>query len=122
MKEKFLSLLGSDLATQEQYFDTLRRSEYLEPEKALLLAVLQDAVASYQKHYSAGHKVGRDRFLEAEQWIMHEGDDWIFSFNNVCELLGLDPKYVRQGIQEWRDKVMAQENPRRHQGLRRQAA
>lgn len=122
MKEKILSLLGSDAAVQEQYCDTLRRSEYLEPEKALLLAVLQDAIASYQKYCSARDRVGKDRFNEAEQWIMREGDDWIFTFDNVCELLGLDPQYVRRGIHEWRVGTRTQEKPRRRQGLRRQAA
>ncbi len=122
MQEKILSLLGSDVAIQEHYFDTLRRSESLEPEKALLLAVLQDAVMSYQKHFSARDRVRKDRFHEAEQWIMHQGNDWIFSFNNICELLGLDPQYVRQGIQDWRVKAIMQGKPRRPQGLRRQAA
>ena len=122
MKEKILFLLGSDAAVQEQYCDTLRRSEYLEPEKALLLAVLQDAIASYQKYCSARDRVGKDRFSEAEQWIMREGDDWIFTFDNVCELLGLDPQYVRRGVYEWRVGTKTQEKSRRRQGLRRQAA
>lgn len=122
MKEKILSLLASDVAVQEQYFDTRRRSEYLEPEKALLLAVLQDAIVSYQKYCSARDRVGKERFTEAEQWIMHGGDDWIFSFDNVCELLGLDPHYVRQGIREWKERTQAQDRPRRRHGLRRQAA
>jgi hypothetical protein len=122
MKEKILSLLLSDAAVQEQYLNTLRRSEFLEPEKALLLAVLQDAIASYQKYCSARDRVGKERFSEAEHWIMHKGDDWIFTFDNVCELLGLDPQYVREGIREWGARSRTQEKPRRRQGLRRQAA
>lgn len=122
MKEITLSLLGCDAAVQEQYFNTLRRSEYFEPEKALLLAVLQDAIGSYQKYRSARDRVGKDRFREAEQWIMHAGDDWIFTFDNVCELLGLDPQYVRKGVHEWGARARTLEKPRRRQGLRRQAA
>lgn len=122
MKEQILSVPGFDAAVGEEYFDTLRRSEFLEPEKALLLAILQDAIASYQKYYSARDRAGKERFKEAEQWIMLEGDDWIFTFDNVCELLGLDPKYVRRGVLEWGERARAQEKPRRRQGLRRQAA
>jgi hypothetical protein len=44
MKENLLSLLGSDVLASEQFAETFRRREYLEPEKALLLAVLEDAV------------------------------------------------------------------------------
>ena len=27
-------------------------------------------------------------------------DDWIFSFNNICEILGLDPDYIRRRLRE----------------------
>lgn len=122
MQGHILSIPGFDAAVREEYFNTLRRSEYLEPEKALLLAILQDAIASYQKYCSARDRVGADRFREAEQWIMLEGDDWIFTFDNVCELLGLDPQYVRRGVLGWRAKAGTQEKPQRRHGLRRQAA
>lgn len=122
MKEKILALLGSEAAVAEQFFDTLRRSEHLEPEKALLLAILQDAIDGFQKYSLAHDRLGKQRFHEAEQWIMESGDDWIFSFNNVCELLGLDPEYLRRGLQKWKDKAAEQEKQHRHRGVRRQAA
>lgn len=122
MKEKILALLGSEAAVAEQFFDTLRRSEHLEPEKALLLAILQDAIDSFQKYSSAHDRLGKQRFHEAEEWIMESGDDWIFSFNNVCELLGLDPEYVQRGLQKWKEKAADQEKRQRHSGARRQAA
>jgi len=41
-----------------------------------------------------------ERFREVEEWITHEGNEWIFSFDNVCEFLGLDPEYLRRGLRE----------------------
>jgi len=122
MKKKIPALVGTDTAVSEQYFDTLRRSEHLEPEKALLLAILQDAIDAFKKYRSAKDRVGKERFAEAEEWIMQTGDDWIFSFDNVCELLGLDPRYLRRGLVEWREEAAEGEKPRQGRGSRRQAA
>jgi hypothetical protein len=53
---------------------------------------------------------------------MPEGSNWIFSFDNICELLGLDPEYIRRGLQEWRVPTEAQQKLRRRSGSRMQAA
>jgi hypothetical protein len=31
---------------------------------------------------------------------MKAREDWIFSFNSICELLGLDPDYIRRRLRE----------------------
>jgi len=86
---------GSDA---QHYLDTFRRSEYYEPEKALIVAILEDAIHDYQKYRRARDAAGKEQFREAEEWIMHRGKEWIFSFDNVCEFLGLDPECVRRGL------------------------
>ena len=121
MKENVQGLLGSDSVAAHQYFDTVRRSEHLESEQALLLAILDDAIHCFRKYRAAKDRLGRERFQEAEAWIMRQGNDWIFSFDNVCELLGLDPGYIRRGLQEWRAPAVAQER-RRGTGSGTQAA
>jgi hypothetical protein len=122
MKEKILALIASDAAVPERFFDTFRRSEHLEPEKALLLAILEDAVHCYRKYRVARDRTGRERFHEAEDWIMGGENDWIFSFDNACELLGLDPQYLRRGLRDWSAEEAEPEKPRRRGGLRGQAA
>jgi hypothetical protein len=99
MNQNILSVLGSDALASEQFADTFRRSEYLEPEKALLLAVLEDAIGCFLEYRSAQDRIGKERFQEAEEWIMRSANDWFFSFENICELLGLNPEYLRQGLQ-----------------------
>jgi hypothetical protein len=121
IKESLLSLLGSDVLAPEQFAETFRRKEYLEPEKALLLAVLEDAINCFIEYHAAEDRVGKGRFQEAEEWIMHTGNDWFFSYDNVCELLGLNPEYLRQGLRQCSTKKIRREKSPR-QGLRRHAA
>jgi hypothetical protein len=89
-----------DSSDAQQFLDTFRRSEYLEPETALIAAILEDAIHDYHKYRRARDAAGKERFREAEEWLMHEGNEWIFSFGNVCEFLGLDPEYVRRELRE----------------------
>lgn len=53
---------------------------------------------------------------------MHERDGWIFSFGNVCELLGLDPDYVRRVLRESQSEPAEKENRMQRDGTRRRAA
>jgi hypothetical protein len=81
-----------------QYFDALRRRIFLEPEKRLMLAILEDAVQCFQNNGFAQSVRGRRIFHEARKWIVDADRDWIFSFENVCEALALNPAYVRAGL------------------------
>ena len=120
MRENILARLGSDDSITDQYLGTQRRSELLEPEKALLIALLEDAVQSYRKFAGARDREGRERSHEAKDWIFSQDRAWIFSFNNVCELLGLDPDYVRRGLRE--NPAMPTNATRRRRGRHRRAA
>jgi hypothetical protein len=111
MKDSEAVLIGTDQTWRDQYLSTFRRSEFLEPEKALLAALLQDAIDCFHKHASARDREGRELLREAERWIMTDRDDWVFSFRNVCSVLGVDAEYIRRGILE--------EKSRQPIGLRR---
>jgi len=64
----------------------------LDPEKKLMVAVLEEAVDSF-----ASDDIGRH---EAARAWLEEGDSlWPFCFVNICESLGFDPDYVRKGIE-----------------------
>ena len=78
------------------------RKKALEPEKRLMLAVLGDALYCLQKYANAG-KVEKQRlYREADNWIFEDDEDSIFSFNNICEIVGINPSYLRKGIVEWK--------------------
>lgn len=100
MAENIFKVVDADPAVTQQFLDATRRSERLEPELALLRAILEDAIYDYRKYANSHDLSGRRRFREVESWLMGENEDWIFSFQSVCEHLGLDPNYVRRGLLE----------------------
>lgn len=108
MEERVTSLFQPDTLLPDQFLDTYRRKLHLEPEKKLMLAILEDAVACYQKYLFARDIKGRALFQEAADWIQHEDGESIFAFESVCEGLGLNPKYVRRGLETWKENSLAQ--------------
>lgn len=107
MEERVTSLFQPDTLLPEQYLDTFRRKLHLEPEKKLMLAILEDAIACYQKYLFARDSKGKALFEEAEEWVREPGSGSVFGFDSVCESLGLNPAYVRRGMAEWKQTAAA---------------
>jgi len=76
--------------------ETVRKS-YLEPEQKLMLAVLDNAIACFQKYAFTRDRKGKVLFQEAEYWVQDTNSDWPFSFANVCETLGFAPRLFAAG-------------------------
>jgi hypothetical protein len=108
MEERVTSLFQPDTLLPDQYLDTFRRKLHLEPEKKLLLAILEDAIACYQKYIFARDSKGKALFHEAEEWIAEGGGGSVFAFDSVCESLGLNPEYLRRGLTGWTKAALAQ--------------
>jgi hypothetical protein len=109
MEERVTSLFQPDTLLPEQYLDTFRRKLHLEPEKKLMLAVLEDAIGCYQKYLFARDSKGKALFDEAREWVEEAGAGSVFSFDSVCETLGLNPDYVRRGLTEWKRAALSQQ-------------
>jgi len=90
------------MTAYEASLGTFRRKLHLEPEKKLMLAVLEDAIACFQKYAFTRDRKAKVLFQEAEDWVQDTNSDWPFSFANVCETLGFDPDYLRQGLGQWK--------------------
>ena len=99
--EKPFVLFEADILAAED-FDRIYRSRPLSPERELMVAILEEAVADYQRCFSARDKKARKRFAEAERWIEDTDSEWIFSFINCCEALAVEPGYLRQGLLRWK--------------------
>jgi len=85
-----------DTLLPDQYFDRLAGRACDSPEKRLMFAVLLDAVIQLRRRNSPGA-------TEAEIWIRgEEANDSPFSFDGVCEALGLEPAYLARGLLSWR--------------------
>ena len=83
-------------------FVRIYRSRPLSPEHELMVAVLEGALADYQRCCSARDKKGMKQFASAKAWILESDSEWIFSFINCCEVLGIEPGYLRQGLLRWK--------------------
>ncbi len=84
-----------------------------QPLRALMLAVLHDAIACFQGYFFKPSRTSEMLFQEAEEWI-NSNDDEIFSFNNICETLGLDPQRLRKGLMQWKAKqILSQPEERK---------
>lgn len=101
------SLFHNDPMTSTDYFDSLKRTLPIESEKRLMLAVLQDAVECYQKYLMARRGKDKNLFSEAEAWILEQDNRSAFSFDNVCDSLGLAPNYVRAGLLKTKDRLLS---------------
>jgi hypothetical protein len=73
------------------------------PERLLLLAVLEEAIGTYQRYVIASDRRGLALFAEVEAWLASEDTDWMFSYVAICDELGVDAIYLRLGLRRWRD-------------------
>ena len=107
VEEKVLSLFQPDTILSDQYRDLFRGRSPSEPEKRLMFALLEDAVTCFQRYLFARNGREKELFHEAEDWILQENSDWLFSFENICEVLALSPSYLRQGLLRWKERELA---------------
>lgn len=103
-----VTLFDADGVDAAQYAETIQRKTPLEPERLLLLALLEDALSCYRKYLFARTAKRQTEFREAEEWIFDTEDTRFVSFDNLCGILGIEPSYLRRGLREWKaDKVAA---------------
>jgi len=91
------AILGQDDDGLED-FARIYRSCPLSPERELMAAVLEGALADYQQCCSTRDKKGMKQFADAKSWILESDSEWIFSFIHCCEALGIEPDYLRRGL------------------------
>ena len=96
------SVFQPDTLLPAQFFETFGKKDRAEPEIGLMLAVLEDGLAIYQKHFAACRGRALRLFRETEEWIYREVSNRPFSFCNICEVVGFDPEYIRRGLLKWR--------------------
>jgi hypothetical protein len=101
MDERIGSLFQPDTLLAEDYAANFRRKIPLEPERTLLLAVLEDGIRCFQENLFAVNGKRRGLFDEAKDWLFSDDANWFCSFVSICTLLNLEPSYIRRGLREW---------------------
>ena len=97
-----MDLFDPEALLPEQYFTEYSRHSATSSERCLMLAVLCEAVECYQKYAFARDPRGRAIFADAAAWIESNEREWLFSFESICDVLGLDPTTVRRGLSKRR--------------------
>jgi len=86
-----------DEVSSQAFFDSRAPVATVSPETALMYAVLEDAFLCLQKNGELTPLVQR-RAREAEKWFLSDETRWVFSFLPICDVLGLDPEYMRKKL------------------------
>jgi hypothetical protein len=95
-------LFEPDVLASNQFHTVLKSSHMPDPERRLMVAILEDAVSCLSKDPRRCPRQQRKSFEEAHTWInANDTGEWVFSFTNVCETLGFDPSYLRRGLNRW---------------------
>jgi len=114
MDERIGSLFQPDTLLGEDYAANFRRKIPLEPERILLLAILEDGVRCYQENLLVTGGKRRVLFEEARDWLFSDDPSWFCSFVSVCLMLNLDPNYIRRGLRQWETRVRTGARVKQH--------
>ena len=112
MYDDFLArILEPDIFLPSQFYGAGGLSRKLEGEKRLMIAILKDAVECLEKYRGARSSAGRSNYQNAVEWVEDTSTDWLFSFTNICDLLGFDPHYMREELLKRENRYV---KPERH--------
>jgi hypothetical protein len=101
-EEERADLFSPVTVLPEQFFPPPAEADRGRGERALMRAVLEDALFYSRKYGNAKRPSQRRPAREAEEWFWAEDYSWPFSFLNICAALGLDADYIRMSLKRWR--------------------
>jgi len=85
----------------------------VEGEWRLLVAVLEDALQTFQKYATASDVRGRALFREVEEWFMEADTGATLSFEYISETVGLEAEQIRGELRRWRERLLQRIHPLR---------
>lgn len=91
-------IFGPALVIPEQFYSGVRETSESSGEKRLMFAILDDAVHSLQSYRLSKNRARRDEYDAAKAWVEATDVDWPFSFENICDCLGLDAEFFRDRL------------------------
>ncbi len=90
------------------------------PRNRLMLAVLEEALVTFQRGLNAHRAEQRRSFHEVDRWVASRDTDWPFSFENICTTLQIDPDYVRRGLKRLKAEALRGKRIAKPGSLRRE--
>ena len=79
-------------------------------ERKLMAALLSDGIEAYiaSANSSPTDSQGKAEHAEAREWVDTKDYGYVFSFDVVCESLGIDPDYLRLGLARYVEAIREQ--------------
>ena len=110
------TLLPSDAVLPEQFYHTPTYAERHRGVAGLMVAVIEDALKCFCRQFSSHSRRDQRLAREAEVWFFSTDSDYLFSFENICHVLGFDPSAIRGQLKRWRQQppTTLRRNKRRH--------
>jgi hypothetical protein len=109
-EETVTSLLGPEVILPIQFREQVSLRHTDRGEKRLMLAVLEEAVGTFQRHVDAKSRHGQRVFREAEEWLWSNETTWPFAFENICHALEIEPAFLRGGLARWKQAQLKEPN------------
>jgi hypothetical protein len=104
-QEHTRNLFGQpDVLLVNEYLHVYQSNFAETPEMKLVAAILKDGIDCYIKHLSSKQRRWNKLSTEAEEWFMSEDENWLFSFENVCAILKLEPDYIRRALLHYKQE------------------
>ncbi|MGE0824901.1 MAG: hypothetical protein AB7G75_16850 [Candidatus Binatia bacterium] len=95
------TLLHTEAVLPEQFFAEAKETHTVwTGERLLMLAVLQEALHSYDKYQGVQTKKGQRLFAEVREWFWSSERHYLYSFETICDHLLLAPDYIRRRLQQ----------------------
>jgi hypothetical protein len=102
-QETWMAPFEYDTVLPAQFFARTRTQA---GEQRLMAAILEDAVFTYCVPHAARSRGGTRAVREAREWIDSTDRSWLFSFERICDALGLDVQFIRRGVRAWKQRSM----------------
>jgi len=90
-----------DILASYECAQAMSRRAIFYPEEKLMFAVLTDAILCLQLHNDSESRRNQALFKRARAWIFDDRSDSLYSFESICEVLRIDPSYLRSGLKRW---------------------
>ncbi len=108
--DSYTSFFEPDVVLPSQYFGLDERG-LSGGERKLMAALLSDGIEAYiaQKTSPVALKKRRNK-IDASEWVDTVDTSYVFSFDNVCECLGINPEYLRVGLNRYISAAIEKRN------------
>ena len=103
--EPMMDLFVPDIVRESQFLSERASPSRFSGEYRLAVAILEDAIQIYCMEGSGRRNLQLRR--EAGRWLSSDDRSWCFSFERICEALGLEPDCIRRGLRAPRGRVAA---------------